>query len=256
MNEQRIEAYLTLIERLLTCEGGEEPQILNANLELIDKGLLQTIELVAAKLAEDGNLEAAEFLQELSIQLGGAVEQEASLVSPQEYFNFMGEVLQLVSENPDPQFVYPLLSNNLDKLDTFFAQLLRSWAALALPQAELEESQGIASTIGNFSNLIQQFPMGDKGNNLEIAIVGYEIAASVFSPDVYPEVWAGTQNNLAVAYSERIKGNRLENLARAIACYENALKVYTLDAFPQEWAITQRNLALVQEEKQRYAVAN
>lgn len=48
MNEQRIEAYLALIERLLTCEGGEEPQILNANLELIDKGLLQTMELVAA----------------------------------------------------------------------------------------------------------------------------------------------------------------------------------------------------------------
>ncbi|MCS6792191.1 MAG: hypothetical protein N3E45_04530 [Oscillatoriaceae bacterium SKW80] len=182
MNEQRIEAYLALIERLLTCEGGEEPQILNANLELIDKGLLQTMELVAAKLAEDGNLEAAEFLQELSIQLGGAVEQGASLLSPQEYFNFMGEVLQLVSENPEPQVVYPLLSKNLDKLDTFFAQLLRSWAALALPQAGLEESQGIAGTIGNFSNLIQQFPMGDKGNNLEIAIVGYEIAEERFQP--------------------------------------------------------------------------
>lgn len=94
----------------------------------------------------------------------------------------MGEVLQLVSENPEPQVVYPLLSKNLDKLDTFFAQLLRSWAALALPQAGLEESQGIAGTIGNFSNLIQQFPMGDKGNNLEIAIVGYEIAEERFQP--------------------------------------------------------------------------
>ncbi|MCS6792192.1 MAG: tetratricopeptide repeat protein [Oscillatoriaceae bacterium SKW80] len=69
-------------------------------------------------------------------------------------------------------------------------------------------------------------------------------------------MWAGTQNNLAVAYSDRVKGNRLENLERAITCYEKALKVYTLDAFPQEWAITQRNLALVQEERRRCAVTN
>lgn len=255
MNEQRIEAYLALIERLLTCEGGEEPQILNANLDLIDEGLLQTMELVAAKLSEEGNSEAAEFLQEFSAQLGGAVEQAAASLSPQEYFNFMGEVLQVVSENPDPQVVYPLLSENLEKLDPFFAQLLQSWAASALPQVELEESQGIAGAIGNFSNLIQQFPMGDKGNNLEIAIAGYEIAASVFSPDSFPEVWAGTQNNLAVAYSDRIEGDRLDNLDRAIACYEKALKVYTLDAFPEEWAITQRNMALVQEERDLAAVA-
>ncbi|BDT14221.1 hypothetical protein N39L_39440 [Limnospira platensis NIES-39] len=33
MNEQRIAAYLSLIQELLECTGGEEPQILNGHLE-------------------------------------------------------------------------------------------------------------------------------------------------------------------------------------------------------------------------------
>jgi len=256
MNEQRIEAYLALIERLLTCESGEETEILNAHIDLLDSGLLQTMELVAARLVEEGNQEAAEFLQAFSAQLSTVIDRaEDALLTPEDYFHFLGEVLQLVSDNPDPKVVYPLLSANIDKLDNFLAQLLQSWAAATLQMVEPEESQGIAGAIGNFSNLIQQFPMGDRASNLEIAIAGYEIAASVFSQDDFPDVWAGTQNNLAIAYGDRQTGERLENLDRAIACYENALQVYTLTAFPEQWAQTQRNLAMTREDRDRVALS-
>ena len=33
MNEERIQAYLNLIQALLSCPNGEEPQILQANLK-------------------------------------------------------------------------------------------------------------------------------------------------------------------------------------------------------------------------------
>ncbi|WP_139240498.1 CHAT domain-containing protein, partial [Geitlerinema sp. PCC 9228] len=52
-----------------------------------------------------------------------------------------------------------------------------------------------------------------------------------------------TQNNLANAYSDRIRGERAENLEQAIAAFEAALQVRTRSAFPQDWAMTQNNLA-------------
>ncbi|MCC3506581.1 MAG: tetratricopeptide repeat protein [Microcoleus sp. PH2017_19_SFW_U_A] len=52
-----------------------------------------------------------------------------------------------------------------------------------------------------------------------------------------------TQNNLAIAYGDRINGSRAENLERAIEFYEAALTVRTLEDFPEKWAMTQNNLA-------------
>ena len=51
-----------------------------------------------------------------------------------------------------------------------------------------------------------------------------------------------TQNNLAIAYWDRIRGERADNLERAIAHCEQALTVRTREAFPAEYRGTQRNL--------------
>ncbi|USR91086.1 hypothetical protein NEA10_20040 [Phormidium yuhuli AB48] len=48
MDEQRVQAYLSLIPELLNCLSGEELQILNGHLELVDEGFVQVCELVAA----------------------------------------------------------------------------------------------------------------------------------------------------------------------------------------------------------------
>ncbi len=60
---------------------------------------------------------------------------------------------------------------------------------------------------------------------------------------LFPKIGLMTQNNLAIAYSNRIKGERAKNIEKAIPFYQAALKVYTRDAFPQDWAMTQNNLA-------------
>ena len=60
-----------------------------------------------------------------------------------------------------------------------------------------------------------------------------------------------TQNNLATAYSDRIRGERAENIEKAIAFYKSALEVYSRDAFPQNWAMTQNNLAIAYKNRIR-----
>jgi CHAT domain-containing protein len=161
----------------------------------------------------------------------------------QDYLNFLMEVLQKVQENPNPQLTYPFLAQNLDKLDENLINVLDNWAKNTLSSVEAETATSIAGDIVNFSNLIAQFPLGNIDINKEIAITSCEIALNIFTFDAFPQQWAITQINLAVAYLYRIRGDKAENLEQAIAHCREALKVYTFDAFPQYWAMTQTNLA-------------
>ncbi|KOP26269.1 hypothetical protein AMR41_11255, partial [Hapalosiphon sp. MRB220] len=76
----------------------------------------------------------------------------------------------------------------------------------------------------------------------ESAIAAYESALEVYTREAFPQDWATTQNNLGIAYGDRILGERANNLESAIAAYESALEVRTREAFPQQWATTQNNL--------------
>ncbi|BAZ00701.1 TPR repeat-containing protein [Tolypothrix tenuis PCC 7101] len=162
------------------------------------------------------------------------------------YGQFLREILRATAEsNGDAEVIYPLLAANTDKLNDIFAKLLRHWATNTLVKAEADTATSIARVIGNFSNLIQQFPLGNKANNIEIAIAGYEIIAlTVYTRSNFPQKWAATHNNLGGAYSQRILGNKAKNLERAVTAYSATLEVYTRSAFPQEWAMTQNNLAI------------
>ncbi|WP_375510527.1 hypothetical protein [uncultured Nostoc sp.] len=58
---------------------------------------------------------------------------------------------------------------------------------------------------------------------MEIAITGYEVALMVYTEQAFPQNWAGTQNNLGLAYANKIRGEQTENLERAIACYQRII---------------------------------
>lgn len=61
MDENRLQAYLNLIQELLSCLG-EEQQILDANPDLIDTGLMQIMLVTAADLIGKSQLEEANHL--------------------------------------------------------------------------------------------------------------------------------------------------------------------------------------------------
>ncbi len=72
--EQRQEQYLSVIDQLLRCPNGQEPEILDAHINLIDENFINTMVQVAAGFAHNNNHDAAKFLihvaRELAKQLG------------------------------------------------------------------------------------------------------------------------------------------------------------------------------------------
>jgi tetratricopeptide (TPR) repeat protein len=160
----------------------------------------------------------------------------------QVYLQFLLELLHKINSDSSREFIYPFLTENLDKLDQSLIVILEKWAKKTLQSCNLEESYNFAIYISNFSDLIQEFPLGNIATNLEIAIIGYQIVLSIFTLDAYPEEWATTQHNLGRAYSCRIRADKADSLEKAITAYTEALKVYNFEHFPKHWATTKNNL--------------
>ncbi|TAH17663.1 MAG: CHAT domain-containing protein, partial [Oscillatoriales cyanobacterium] len=249
MEENRAKAYLQLIHTLLNCPNGDEPQILQDNSELLDRGFLETCESVAAKLAAQGGENGAKFLRNLATQLGQFIDMNddgdsnnSQGENPQEYANFILELLQAEEASKgDVKVIYTMLDQRQHLLNARFAETLQQVAQKLL---DGENPKTISSIVGLIENLIihiSDFPRGNRANNIEITITGYQILLSNQEPE--SEKFAQTQNNLANAYNLRINGSRAENLESAIGFYEAALTVYTFEDFPEQWAIIQYNLA-------------
>ncbi|MEB3278849.1 MAG: CHAT domain-containing protein [Lyngbya sp.] len=242
MDENRVQAYVKLIEALLNCDSGEETEILQANCELVDGGLVDVMQQVAEQMAAEGYSNAS-WLRNMASELAQMLGIRTS-TTPQEYLQFLMEVLQATAKSQgDKKVVYPLLQANLDKLDDGLTQILQAWATQTLSKVEPQQAQSIAAVLVTFGNLIAQFPLGNKASNIEKAIALYENVLGVYTRDAFPVEWATTHNNLAAAYNNRIRGEKAENLEWAIELYQEALQVRTREAFPVEWATTHNNLA-------------
>ncbi|WGV23931.1 hypothetical protein [Halotia branconii] len=74
MTEERQVQYFDLIDQLLKCPNGQEPEVLESQPELIDADFVQTVLQVATTFAHQGNQDGAQFLffigRELAKQLG------------------------------------------------------------------------------------------------------------------------------------------------------------------------------------------
>ncbi len=73
-NKQPQEEYFQLIDRLLRCPNGKEPEVLDASADLIDETLIKTMMQVATIMAHENNQEGSKFLifiaRQLARQLG------------------------------------------------------------------------------------------------------------------------------------------------------------------------------------------
>jgi len=241
MDENRLQAYLELIQSLLSCPDGEQTKILQANPELVNTGLVQVMVSVAENLAAEGDGNTASWLRKYAVKIAHSLGMVAATL--QEYWQFLMQVLDVIRESGgNRQVVDPLLQANLDKLDDGLTQIVQTLAT-TLVTVEPQQAQSMARDLVVLGNRMQEFPLGSKASNLETAIACYHNALEVYTRETLPVNWAWTQNNLATAYNKRIFGDKAQNTEYGIACFQNALEVYTREAFPIEWAMTQHNLA-------------
>lgn len=82
MDEQRQDQYYELIDKLVKCPNGKEPDVLDENIELVDAGFVTVLMQVGQVQIHQGNQDGAKFLfhvaRELSKQLGYYPDPEAS----------------------------------------------------------------------------------------------------------------------------------------------------------------------------------
>jgi hypothetical protein len=214
MDDRQLEAYLNLMRSLLNCPSGEENQILQANSELVDAGLVQVMLEEANNLRIDNNLDDANFLMTLAEHLMGTYSNtRLEKSSPSIYLKFLEKVLNATAHNKgDRNLIYALLRDNINLVNDNLAVVLRNLARETLPNSDSQDIRlSLIEVVGNFCNAIRQFFLGNRASNVEIAIPGYEVALTVFTRQEYAEDWAATQNYLGAAYSNRIRGEKPDN---------------------------------------------
>jgi CHAT domain-containing protein len=243
MDEQRSQAYLTLIEQLLNCPQGQEGELLQAHPDLLDAELLEVMEQVAAYL-ESQRSSNAQWLRGFAAQLAEVLDLETSAPrGTKTAHQFLLETLQLIVDKRfDPQQIYPLWAQQQTRFSTELLTVLPAVAA-QLFEENADQRTYIAELLGEFGNLIQQFPLGIRWLNLELGIAAYQQAMTVRTRDAMPVDWARTMMNLAIAYRNRIWGDRGQNIEEAIAAYEQSLQVITREAMLVDWAQSMMNLA-------------
>ena len=254
MNEQNLQAYIQeqkkhiymqVIDMLLNSPDKQASEILQQNQELIDADFIETMEQVAAEFDSQENSKGS-WLRNIAQSL---TQYPYSSRPSQVYFDFLSEILRTISSGANQEQVYLVFQRNLDKLNLSLAQALQIWADNTLPNIKSEPQQAIGYDISLFSNLIGQFPLGSRQNNLEIAITGYNILLTIYTQQEFPQEWAVTNYNLSIAYTQIIKGDGGDNLEKAIAACEDALTIYTQQEFPQKWAVTKYNLSIAYTQR-------
>ncbi|WP_254174772.1 CHAT domain-containing protein [Planktothrix pseudagardhii] len=245
MNEERLAAYLNLIQLLIDCPNGEEVTILQDHAELVDMGLCLTMKKVAETLTENGQEQTAQWLLKIAEELMMLLSypspdnEQFNQYSPQDYYTLILRLLQAENER-NIQQSNTLLADNRHLLNPQFAEVLTVVAAEFL-EAHPEATETIVALVENISIRISDFPLGNPRYIQKIAIAGYEFVLGYRQEE--SELGAQTNNNLGTAYSDLAAiENTQENLKAAIACYQQALIVYQQQTYPQDWAMTNNNL--------------
>lgn len=256
MNNQRIQAYFSLISRLLACSDSEQFSILKDNKELLDEGLFQSLSQAEIQLKKSGNKHGANTIERLREQI---VITSQSLginfsigSSARDYEQFIERILQAINiSGVDPVVIYPLLQGNIDKLDENLIRALKNWVRSELSGKAFHRKREVASNILDFGRTIHTFPLGNRAINVEISLAIYNLLLTVFTPDSDLTNWAMVHLNLGTAYRDRIYGDKADNMEQAIASSTMASEVFKREDYSVQWGMTQHNLGIAYRERIR-----
>ncbi|MBE9092407.1 CHAT domain-containing protein [Tychonema sp. LEGE 07203] len=198
MNEQRIQDYLNLIEMLLGSSSKQEIlEILKANLNLIDEGLMAAIEQVAKQMAAQENQDAAKWLHNLAAQLIVSMRKQH-----QAYLN----LIQMLVSCPNEQRL-KVLQANQDLVDEGLVRAIEQ-VAISIAEENKPNAIGLQDLAERLAVELYQSSYYDQGIifaelalRLDLLLLGEE----------HPHV-ATSLNNLASFYYEQGRYSEAEQL--------------------------------------------
>ena len=215
-----MQAYLSLIRELLDCPS-EANDILNRHLELVDEGFVQVCELVAAQLQEAGQDDEAEFLRNVTQQVGAFLAEQGTGENQQAVLlEFWLQLLQAEMQGGTTavhQVMRPYMGLIVPTLGDTIVQWVQGFLAQHPDQAE-----GVAGLVEDTCTSIWQFPYGRYAEVQEIAIQGYDVVLELRADN--PPKRAQTLTNLGIARSTQAEMgiNPTANLESAITAYDEA----------------------------------
>jgi hypothetical protein len=117
IDEDRLRAYVALIDKLLLGARENANALLNAQRELVDEGLVEVMGRYAESMRQTGKQEAAAFLEYCGEQITAVLRELANAgsgFSPSgEQETFLMRLLQTIAESQgDPKIVFPLMQAN------------------------------------------------------------------------------------------------------------------------------------------------
>ncbi|MEA5421551.1 CHAT domain-containing protein [Spirulina sp. CCNP1310] len=243
MDEQRMGAYLALIQELLNCPSGEENDVLNRHQELLDEGFVQVCEQRAAQLQGEGRENAAGFLRNVAQAVGAFLAREGTGGNQQGVLQqFWRQLLQAERQSGgDEAAVHQVMRQNMGlivpTLGDTIAQFVQGYLA-----ENPDEAEGIANLVENTCISIGQFPYGRYAEALEIAIRGYGVVLELRADN--PPKRAQTLNVLGLARSTQAEMgiNPAPNLDGAIAAYDQAAEIRRRLKLEKDLSTTLTNL--------------
>ena len=159
MDEQRMQAYVGLIEQLLDCPQGKETEILQANADLVDRGLVAVMGQYADWPESLGDRNA-ERLRQLAAELAQALglwESESLLSQTQKDAVRFGVEIALLVAQPQEDWtqLHNFLQVNVERLDE---ALLKALPDVFTALIQQNNQLVIAGLFVRFGNLIREVP--------------------------------------------------------------------------------------------------
>jgi hypothetical protein len=152
MNQQRLNAYLNLIQGLLTCPSGEEWILLRQHEDLVNPELVQVMEQVANQLMTQGDIQSAKFLHnwagKLHHILTKAVHPPTSEDKSQAYLKLIQSLIDSPKSSKEE-----ILDANRDLIGPGLFQMMKQVATQAAIQGDIETASFLENLAAELSRV-------------------------------------------------------------------------------------------------------
>ena len=150
IKQQNIQAYLQLIEQMLSCPHGEEWTLLERNEQLVTPDLVQILEQLAVQMAGEGKADVAKYLHHWAKQINHLFEVAVHHQSPDAKSQAYLELVQALLDCPSGSEV-DILAANEQLIDANLVKMMKQVAAQMAKRDEAEAARflsNLAAEIG------------------------------------------------------------------------------------------------------------